>query len=615
MTPAPASPPGSDVVLGIDLGTTNSLAAVMGRKGPIVLRDADGDAMIPSVVSFADGRVVVGRAAKALALLHPDLTVHSVKRLIGRAGPELDDEIARLPYRVVRGERGLPRVVVGDASYSPEELSALVLGKVRAVAEAALGQPVHRAVVTVPAYFDDAQRLATKDAAALAGLECLRIVNEPTAASLAFGVDGGKDGLVLVYDLGGGTFDVSVLRIQDGVFRVLATHGDTHLGGDDIDHGIVERLQEDLAARGVALAANSDPFVRQTLRRSAEHLKIELSRAEQATLQCDLGARGTHAFTLTRAELDAMIAPLVERTLLACRAAMRDAEVEPSDFDHVLLVGGSSRIPLVRARLQALMQREPRADVDPDLAVALGAAVQADVLAGGNRSLLLLDVIPLSLGIETIGGAMSKLVLRNSTVPASKTEEFSTQVDNQTAVDINIYQGERELVAHCRRLGSFKLSGIPPMPAGLPRIAVTFLVDADGLLTVRAIEQRTGTEASIRVVPSFGLDRDEVRRMMQDSLDHASEDMAARERLEARHKALAMVRGTRRALELAPDLPPDQTYSVKKAATRLEKVLADDVPTEALKAAIDDLSQLTAQIADDIMSSAVRKALSEDRLQ
>jgi molecular chaperone DnaK len=607
-SPPPATP--ARLVVGIDLGTTNSLAAVMGRKGPVVLRDADGEALIPSVVCFAEGQVRVGREAKALALRWPTHTVHSIKRLIGRAGAELSDELARLPYRVELAERGLPRVAIDGQRHSPEAISALVLRKVKAVAEASLGQVVREAVVTVPAYFDDAQRQATKDAAALAGLDCLRIVNEPTAASLAFGIDGSKDGTVLVYDFGGGTFDVSILRVQGGVFRVLATHGDTHLGGDDIDNLLVEQLLDALRGRGVA-DAGTDPYVRQALRQAAEGLKIELSTQPTAAVQLDLGARGSLDFTLRREQLDTLLAPLVDRTLASCRAALRDAELTASDVDHVLLVGGSTRIPAVRARLQDLMGRAPRADVDPDLAVALGAAVQADILAGGNRTALLLDVIPLSLGLETMGGTMSKLILRNSTVPASKTEEFSTQVDNQTGVEFNIYQGERELVQDCRKLGSFKLSGIPPMPAGLPRIAVTFLVDADGLLTVRAAETRTGKQASIRVVPSFGLSREEVRRMMHESIEHALDDVVARERIDVRNKGLAMVRGTTRALELA-DLPPDQTYSIKKATKRLERALGDDAATtEQVKAAVDELSKLTAQIADDVISSAVQKALTQ----
>ncbi|MBL8751713.1 MAG: Fe-S protein assembly chaperone HscA [Planctomycetes bacterium] len=593
------------LVVGIDLGTTNSLAAVRAGKGARVLRDLAGEALLPSVVCFhPDGRTIVGRDAKAMRLQVPDRTVFSVKRLVGRSARELEAEAKGLPYRVVAGERDLPRVQIGDHQHSPESISALILHQVKANAEQALGQSVREAVVTVPAWFDDAQRQATKDAAALAGLDCLRILNEPTAAALAYGIDGTKDGTALVYDLGGGTFDVSILRIEDGVFRVLSTAGDTHLGGDDFDELLAQRIHK-------TLPKTSDPYVLQAVRAAAEGLKIQLSSAESAALDLDLGSHGTTRFTVTRAEFEAAIAPLVQRTLDCVQRAVKDAGLRLDEIDDVVLVGGSTRVPLVRARLQALTGKVPHTGVDPDLAVALGASIQADVLAGNDRSLLLLDVIPLSLGLETLGGAVQKLILRNSTIPTSVTEEFSTGVDNQTAVDLAIYQGERELAKDCRLLGHFKLRGLPALPAGLPRIAVTFLVDADGVLRVTAREQRTGVQASIQIVPSFGLTRDEVRRMMLDSIEHAQTDYVAREAIDVRNKAEAMVRGTQKALALS-DLPPDQTYAVQKAVKALAKHLVAGADTATLKAACDELGKLTATIADDVISSAVTKALREE---
>ncbi len=611
-----SSPTPTPLVVGIDLGTTNSLAAVRAGTGARVLRDRDGEPLIPSVVCFhPDGRTIVGREAKALRLSHPDRTVFSVKRLIGRSVRDIEAEVRSLPYRVVAGERDLPRVQIGDRALSPEAISALVLQKVKATAEQALGVPVQKAVVTVPAWFDDAQRQATKDAAALAGLECLRILNEPTAAALAYGIDGSKDGTALVYDLGGGTFDVSVLRIDDGVFRVLSTAGDTHLGGDDFDNLLVERILASLAKAGSSARPN-DPFVLQAVRAAAENLKIRLGTEPSATLELDLArgsedAGGKLSLTVTRAEFEAAIAPLVHRTLDCVQRAVRDAGLRIDQIDDVVLVGGSTRVPLVRARLQSLVGKEPHTGVDPDLAVALGAAIQADVLAGNDRSLLLLDVIPLSLGIETLGGAVQKLVLRNSTIPTSRTEEFSTGVDGQTSVDLAIYQGERELARDCRQLGRFKLRGIPAMPAGLPRIAVTFLVDADGVLRVNARETRTGVEAGIQVVPSYGLSRDEVRQMMLDSIENAQADYLAREAIDVRNKAEAMVRGTQKALQMA-ELPPDQTYAVQKAVKALQKLLAANAEAAALKAGCDDLTKVTATIADDVISSAVTKALREE---
>ena len=605
--------PGDRLVIGIDLGTSNSVAAVMTRQGPKVLRSRNGDALVPSIVAFPPGAApLVGRDAKARALEMPARSVHSSKRLLGRSGAEVEAEANRLPYRVVTGERGLARVRIDDREWSPEELSAMVLAHLRREAGHALGQEVRDAVITVPAYFDDAQRQATRHAAELAGLRCLRIVNEPTAASLAYGIDGSRDGVVMVYDLGGGTFDVSILKIQDGVFRVLATAGDTHLGGDDFDWLIAGEV---LALAGASRASIiDDPYVRQAIRKSAERLKIELSSRDEAALTLELGDGEPQEFRITRARFEELIATQVERTIACCERALADAGIRIGELDELVLVGGSTRIPLVRRRTEELTGRRAHGQVDPDLAVALGAAIQADVLAGGERRVLLLDVIPLSLGIETMGGVVSKLILRNATIPTSVTEEFSTQVDGQTAVDINIYQGERERTEHCRELAAFRLRGIPPMPAGLPRIAVTFLVDADGVLRVTAREQRTGVESSIQVVPSFGLTGDEVQRMMQDSIEHAVDDMAAREDVELRNKAAAMIRGTRYALAQAK-LPPDQSWSVERAVSRAATALAADDGT-ALRAAVDELSKRTAQIADDVMSAAVRNALADpDRRQ
>jgi len=389
------------------------------------------------------------------------------------------------------------------------------------------------------------------------------------------------------------------------VFRVLSTAGDTALGGDDFDELLAQRILR-------TLPATEDPFVLQAVRAAAEGLKIRLSDAESAELTLDLGPRGTTTFAVTRGQFEAAIAPMVQRTLDCVQLAVKDAGLRLEQIDDVVLVGGSTRVPLVRARLQALCGKTPHTGVDPDLAVALGAAIQADVLAGNDRSLLLLDVIPLSLGLETLGGAMQKLILRNSTIPTSATEEFSTGVDGQTAVDLAIYQGERELAKDCRLLGHFQLRGLPALPAGLPRIAVTFLVDADGVLRVTAREQRTGVQASIRIVPSYGLTRDEVRRMMQDSIENAAADWHAREAIDVRNKAEAMVRGTRAALQLA-ELPPDQSFVVHKSVKALARLLADGAPTEALKAACDELSKATATIADEVISSAVTKALREEQ--
>ncbi len=596
------------LILGIDLGTSNSLAAVKGRDAAIVLRDQTGQALTPSIAFFpADGSAaLIGDAAKDQLLEQPSRTVFSIKRLIGQAGESARREAEHLPYPVVLSERQLARVEIDGRQYSPEEISAMILTEVKTKAEAALGAEVADVVITVPAYFDDAQRQATKDAASLAGLNCLRIINEPTAAALAYGIDGSKDGIVLVYDLGGGTFDVSILKIKDGVFRVLSTAGNTHLGGDDFDRLLADRVLSELRVRS---GINHPESALRAIKHSAENLKIQLSDDVEATLEIDLGKGEATSLKITRTEFEELATPLVEETLACCQRAIQDAGIAMDEIDDIVLVGGSTRIPLVRQMLANLTKKTPQTDIDPDQAIAIGAALQADVLAGENRSLLLLDVIPLSLGIETMGGVVSKLIMRNATIPTSVTEEFSTQADNQTGVNINIYQGERELTEDCRHLGSFKLSGIPPAPAGLPRIAVTFLIDADGVLAVTAKEIRTGIEARIQVVPSFGLTRDEVNSIMHESLEHAGDDMAKRETIELRNKAQAMVKGTRSSLKLA-DLPPDQTYGIEKAAREVETQL-DKADDAALSTAIEALSQLTQMIADDVISSAVAKALNE----
>lgn len=603
-----------DVILGIDLGTTNSLAAVVGKDGPRILTDADGEALIPSVVSFLDeGKRKVGAEARAMAITNPRRTVHSVKRLMGRSVDDVSAEADRLAYRVTRDEQSsLAKVEIDGRLFTPQEISAMILGKVREVAEHALGTRVEKAVITVPAYFDDSQRQATRDAARIAGLQALRIVNEPTAAALAYGLDTSKEGTVVVYDLGGGTFDVSVLKITQGVYKVAATAGDTHLGGDDFDHAIMDRILALVSERaGVDLSVQ--PQALQQIRLSAEGLKKQLSENELARLEIEVGEGDPLVYELSRADFEALIRDDVQRTLDCCRAALHDAGVENAAVDEVVMVGGSTRIPLVRRLVEETFGRKPHIELDPDRVVALGAAIQADILAGGNRDLLLLDVIPLSLGLETVGGAFAKLINRNSTVPCRATEMFSTSVDNQTAIEINVFQGERELVRDCRQLGAFKLRGFPPMPAGLPRVQVTFLVDADGVLTVSAAEQRSGAEASIDVVPSHGLTRDEVKLIIRDSIVNAREDFAHRELVELRNKAHNLVVGTQRVLAM-PEMPfTDEQRAELEADIKALEALRQGDDAKAIGAACDAFGEKTQALADDAIGAAIKTELNKDR--
>ena len=597
---------GAEPIVGIDLGTTNSLIAWFGKEGPEVVRDPAGDPIVPSVVSFVDGRVVVGRAARELAVERPRATVWSIKRLMGRSLADLAPaERAALPYEVVAGERGLAKVRVEGKEHAPEELSARILEELKRRAEAALGRPVGKAVITVPAYFDDAQRQATRLAGRLAGLEVVRIVNEPTAAALAYGLDRTKEGSIVVYDLGGGTFDVSVLEIRDGIFRVRATAGDTQLGGDDFDRKLVDRLLAKLPAGVVA-----DASLLQAAKLAAEQAKIELSSVASVAWGVADDRRGlVLEDTLTRAEFEALIAPEVERTLACCRRALADAELATRDVRAVVLVGGSTRVPLVRARVEQQFGRKPYAGIDPDLVVALGAAVQADIVAGGARDLLLLDVIPLSLGLETYGGATAKVVMRNTPIPAQASETFTTHVANQTAIDLHVVQGERELVKDCRSLGRFKLRGLPPLPAGMVRVDVQFLVDENGVLTVHAKERFTGVESSIEVVPSYGLTDAEVARMVDESFRFARQDFEAHQRIDLENECKTMTAATRGVLRAG-------THGLDAAALgAIEAAIADvegrlgRATAKELKAAYDRFVEATVTLASNVMSEVATEAI------
>ncbi|MFO0946503.1 MAG: molecular chaperone DnaK [Planctomycetota bacterium] len=603
-------------ILGIDLGTTFSLAATMTDSGPEMIRDETGDARVPSVLGFeSDGSVTVGKTAKKHAVSDPLHTVYSVKRLIGKTMGELAAELPYVPYQVVERQVGPDRKVlvvrINDAEHTPEELSAMILKEVVRRAEAKLGKSVLKVVITVPAYFDESQRQATRDAGRLAGLDVIRIINEPTAAALAYGLQERKDGLVAVYDFGGGTFDCSVLQLQQGVFKVLSTHGDTHLGGDDVDRAIMEKMEQELETKIVAI----DASVRQAVRDASERLKIELTLKDQAEFVLELpSVRFSHRRRVTRDELESWISPLVERTLSSCKAALRDAGYKATQMDEVVLVGGSSRIPLVRRRVEELFGRRPHTELNPDEVVALGAAVQASILSGQLRQILLLDITPLSLGIETMGGAVSKLIARNSTIPAQATERYTTWVDNQTGVDIHIVQGERELAKDCRSLGKFKLSGIPPMPAGLPQVDVTFMIDANGMLHVTARELKSGTNASIEIQPSHGLSREEVDRMIRDSILSAEADFAARKLVELRNKAENNLRHTSKGLKSAGDqLSAEQRQAIDAAVAATQRAAEMDDVAE-LQAALDRLDAATLPLAEILLNSVAKAEVVHKKL-
>ncbi|MCL2701338.1 MAG: Hsp70 family protein [Phycisphaerae bacterium] len=632
-----------DVILGIDLGTTNSLAAYMTAGGPVMVRDGGGSGLVPSVIAFApDGGVTVGSLARAQAVANPLATVYSVKRLMGKGIDDVREDMKFLPYGVQAGTNDTVTVDVNGRRLSPQELSAIILREVKARAEAALGQAITQAVVTVPAYFDDAQRQATRDAGRIAGLEVKRIVNEPTAAALAYGLDRTEDATIAVYDFGGGTFDISILRVSGGVFQVLSTDGDTRLGGDDLDMELIDLITgeivaqffpgqkaEHLATLPASLPSAErvaeelafvrsffPPATRQALRNFAENTKIRLSAEPTATVQIDLGGGRHYSRTITREEFARLARRWVDHTIDHCRAALREAGLSARQIDQVVMVGGSTRVPAVHAAVREFFQREPYTAIDPDEVVALGAAVQAGILMGLRRDTLLLDVVPLSLGIETLGGAMGKLIMRNSTVPCQASETFSTHLDGQTAVEIHVLQGERELARDCRSLGRFQLRGIAPMPAGMPRIAVTFLIDANGILNVSARELRSGKQAAVQITPSHGLAKEDVDRMVKASYQHAREDLQEHRLIDLRNEATRVLTAIDKAVaSVGGVLTPEQRQQLAAAVADLRATMEGQDPEalyEAMTAANAAASPLTqAQMDDVLRQTAVGRRVEE----
>ncbi len=613
-------------VVGIDLGTTNSLVAYMQGDAPVVIPGVDGSNLVPSVVALdpipAEGgrpTVTVGNSARKVLIETPERVIYSVKRLMGRGLEEVRSELSFFPFRladdVEAGE--VPRIQLGELRFTPPEISAYILRQLKRNAERFFGEPVTQAVITVPAYFNDAQRQATKDAGRMAGLEVLRLVNEPTAAALAYGLDRAKEGTIAVYDLGGGTFDISILKLRDGIFEVQSTNGDTHLGGDDIDNLLLAiALDEIKAEHGIDLRAH--PSAVQGLRKAAIDAKIQLSAEQSARFDIELPNGDRYQREIPRAVFEQLIKPVLDRTIGPCKQALIDAGITPAQIDEVVMVGGSTRIPAVRQLVDDLFQlrergKHPHIELNPDEVVALGAAVQADILAGASKTteeMLLLDVTPLSLGIEALGGAVARIIQRNSTIPASATEHFTTGVDGQTNVAIHVVQGERELAADCRSLARFDLKGIPPMSAGLPRIEVKFLIDADGILQVSAREQRSGQAAQIEVKPTYGLTDEQVESMILDSFDHAEEDFAARLLIEARNEAETILS----AVERAPQSPAwtqlrgEEQSAIFASRDRLASVKQGE-DLEAIRNATLALDQATRRFAELMMEAAVSTAI------
>ena len=576
-------------IIGIDLGTTNSVVAIMEGDAPVVIVNDEGTRTTPSVVGFKDGDRIVGAPARRQAITNPENTVYSIKRFMGSRFDEAQREVERVPYKVVKGDSGDCRVEIDGKAYSAPEISAVVLQKLKRQAEKYLGAEVTEAVITVPAYFNDAQRQATKDAGQIAGLEVKRIINEPTAAALSYGIDRPDDEIVAVYDFGGGTFDISILEVGDSVVEVKSTSGDTHLGGDDVDQVIIDWLVA--AFKGdTGIDLSKDKMVLQRLKDAAEKAKIELSSSQSTSinlpfLTADASGPKHLEQSLTRAQFEQMIDPIIENTLGPCRAALKDAGLQPSQVDEVILVGGSTRIPLVLEKVKALFGKAPNASVNPDEVVAMGAAIQGGILAGDVTDMLLLDVTPLSLGLETLGGVMTVLIPRNTTIPTSKSETFSTAADNQTAVDVQVYQGERPMAGQNRLLGNFRLDGIAPAPRGLPQVEVSFDIDANGMVNVKAKDKATGKEQQITITASSGLDDSEVDRLVKEAEENAAEDNRKKEVIEARNNLDNLIYQTEKLLSENGDKLPAEMVEGVQATVDAGKEALDSDNAEAMTAA------------------------------